>query len=981
MVKEFYLFLLWILTFLLNVVSANPLTYFQQHVKYKIDVRLDIERHQLAVDEILVYTNQSPDTLDTLNFYLYLNKFRQGSLYNPNLKRDLGAIRIKKIIVDDSVTSSYFIDQTLMTLDLNRSLLPGDSIIFKFDFIALIPPADERYGYLGNHYDIGNWYITPVVYDRYGWHLNQHLDNEFYQEWGDYQVNITLPKGFVVGATGVLIDSSTTYNLSADQSDQISIDSSFITWQFEAKWVHDFAWTTDPSYVLMQAHWHGITLNVLALDYNAESWKAVSQWGMQAIQFFCDSYGMYPYKQLTVADTYIKAGGIEYPQIVMINDYSNPDYEASEFRALVIHEIAHNWFYGLLANNQTEKEWMDEGFTTFAEIKAVEAIFGRYENLNAGDRGWFINKFGYTNDDRLDNALSYLQVAKFDLDPDPIDLHADYLGNDGYMLQYSKMAMVLFMLEYTLGDSVFALGMRNYFDQWHFKHPYPEDFYAVMEKTAERDLTWFFEQWLNTNRKLDYCLENFWSELNSDTSYNAYIKFRRIGQIFMPIDFSITLKNGAVCKYHIPIDNTSKHEYDQQILPYWHFSRKDYLVNLNLPDDISHIEIDPSLRLMDINRLNNVPGILPPQDFYFMRMQSEAPPLDKYIWEAWPDIMWNQPDILKLGVNLKGSYLNIDHKLNTGIWYKVAQTNLDFDLNYRTPFKNFGRFTWFQARIFTLDGRQGAQVGLSHILSYLKEKNMVFDFGLSHHRLYDDRYLVMPWERGVYNTVYINWSRETTYQQGWKPKFLVHFNFKTSIFGSESDFSQVSIELMRKLWELYSEWELNLRFFAGYSEGSTPQQYLFNLSGDNGWGEFQEPLYRSKGTFPNPWRKNGNLYKNGGGNIRGYPLIEEPLNLLGSRILSLNIDVKMPTPLATGNIPVIRDVSPYLFADFGNVWNHAMPKLGEFKFSTGFSLEWAAYSIFDYLFNLKSVRFDFPIFLNKTSTQLRFRWQIRFDFE
>jgi len=368
--------------FIVNAASPHHEKYFQQHVTYTIDTKLNIGLNRLDVEETLLYKNNSPDTLNFIYFHLYLNKFSTGALANPTLTYDQGAIRIFEIYDNDSLSKNYQVDQTIMKVNLNNPLLPDSSTKFFFDFAAILPPASGRYGYQGYHYDVGNWYITPVVYDRAGWHLNQHLDNEFYQEWGDYRVDITVPKGFILGATGNLLNpDSALQDTLPENRDWFNVypeDTSKTTWQFEAKMVHDFAWTADPSYVIMQSEWNGITLNVLAMDYNRESWKQVTDWGIKTIQYFCENFGMYPYKQLTVADTYIRAGGIEYPQIVMINDYINPNYRPARFQAVVIHEIAHNWFYGLLANNQTEEEWLDEGFTTFAEIKAMEHIF---ENL------------------------------------------------------------------------------------------------------------------------------------------------------------------------------------------------------------------------------------------------------------------------------------------------------------------------------------------------------------------------------------------------------------------------------------------------------------------------------------------------------------------------------------------------------------------------------------------------------------------------
>ncbi|MCP4412246.1 MAG: M1 family metallopeptidase, partial [Gammaproteobacteria bacterium] len=206
-----------------------------------------------------------------------------------------------------------------------------------------------------------------------GWHLHQHMDNEFYQEWGDFKVNITVPKGFILGATGNLINSDeamqdTTKEVRDWFLHNMDDTTSTTTWKYEAHNVHDFAWSADPDYRYITRSWDGIDVHYLVMDENYESWKKETLAGYGSVRFLSEKFGRYPYDQITVADTYIDAGGMEYPGIVFINTNYNPDYYQSYFRGVVIHEIAHNWFYGLLGSNQTEFEWLDEGFTQFAEI-------------------------------------------------------------------------------------------------------------------------------------------------------------------------------------------------------------------------------------------------------------------------------------------------------------------------------------------------------------------------------------------------------------------------------------------------------------------------------------------------------------------------------------------------------------------------------------------------------------------------------------
>jgi hypothetical protein len=966
--------------------------YFQQYVHYTMDVQLDINLNQLNIDETLLYTNNSADTLRVMYFYLYINKYRAGSLFLPDHKADLGGITIHAIQENDSLQKKFSIDQTLLKTQLHLPLAPGESVRWHFKFTVMIPPASDRYGYLGNHYDIGNWYITPVVYDQAGWHLHQHLDNEFYQEWGDFLVTINVPSGFTVGATGNLLSTSAVNpgkESSAGQSQQTEEQGTMdlVQWRYEAKNVHDFAWTADPSYVLMQSEWNGITINVLALDYNRESWKHVTEWAARGLQYYNDTFGHYPYQQLTIADTYVRAGGIEYPQIVFLNDYINPEFEPGEFHALLLHEMAHFWFYGLLANNQTEQGWMDEGFATFAEIKAMEAIFGTNDNLAKIRSGLLEQKTAYRDDDRRSTAYQYLRYGKSRFDRDPVALHSDYLGDNIFILQYSKMAMVLFMLEYTLGDSLFSQGLQEYFNQWCYHHPYTRDFITVMEKTANRDLDWFFEQWLNTSRKMDYAVQGYrehCENIDSHRFYKCQVNLERKADIFMPVDFTVSLKDGTKQQFHIPVDNSSEPASDRITLPYWHFSQKKYTANLTLSAGIKKIKLDSLLSLTDVNSLNNTSSCLPEQEFHWMRYQSYAPPLDKYIWEIWPLFFYNDYDKAKAGIKLNGSYLNIDHKLNARVWFKTAHPAVDAEISYRTPCYTISDNFWLDLRLYHLDGREGGSCGLTSQLSHDYLKTFEYGFGLTGHRVFNSVYLMAPWDENDVTTLFLNFKTAANYSYSWKRKYEVSVFTHTSFLGSAYDFSQIYLEASRIFSSTSSDWEAVIRCYTGYSQGRVPAQFQFNLSGANGWEEFDEPFYRSKGSLPFPWRKNGHLFKAGGGDVRGASLSGMPTPILDNKIIAGNLDLVIPNPIRFTNLFVLRDLTTYIFADIGSVWSGSIPALNQFQKSAGFGLmlpmgKWA-----DFLFNLKSIRMDFPLWIGNIDAdqdQLKFRWLINLNFK
>lgn len=961
--------------------------YFQQHVDYTIDVRLNIDANTLDVNEDLIYTNNSPDTLYHLYFHLYINKYRRNSLQYPEVNEDRGWVDIHTVSTADSTPLGYSVDRTIMQLILPDVLLPGDSINLHFDFEVKIPPASGRYGYQGLHYDVGNWYITPVVYDRFGWHLHQHLDQEFYQEWGDFHVTIRVPQDFRVGATGnllngdevlPLLDSESPDWMRADYSDTV-----LIPWDYEALRVHDFAWTTDPDYKLIQSEWNGITLNVLVMDYNMESWKGVADWGIKALQYLSENFGMYPYQQMTVANTYIQAGGIEYPQIVMINDLINPVFDRGEFRAVIIHEMAHNWYYGLLANNQTEHEWLDEGLTSYAEVKTMEAVFGVEANMDPGDRGWLVNQFVTKNDNRSEQISSYLRMSKRGLITDPIDLHADYLGDGGYILQYNKMAGVMYMLEEILGDSILSLGINRYYKDWAFRHPYPEDFIFSLATEADCNLDWYFDQWLKTDRKLDYAFCGYeYSERSDRDSIQARLTFRRKEEIFMPVDFTVHLMDGSENKYRIPVSPYCQADTSHYLLPYWHFSKDTHSVAISLSDEIDKVSIDKNLMIFDEYQLDNSSGLFPPMTWHFMKYQDYNRPVDRYIWEIWPVAFYNDIDKALIGTSISGSYLGIDHQVGLDLWFKTATVKLDFDFDYRTPVSWLGLTTDMEFRLFTLDGRQGGHIGLARSSSSWRGPQTDVRIGLANHRMFDEDYLTGPWDRGNINTAYLDWDHSTSFR-GWNTKEALSVRFQTSVLGSDYSFSQISLSASRRFWDGFSDLEFVVRLFAGFSDNQVPSQFLYNIAGDNGWGEFENIFYRSRGSLPWPWKRNGNLYKSGGPDIKGYGLVQTDAEQYGKNALAINLDLRTGNPLNSVLPYLLSNIYPHIFLDAGQVWQGSMPELKKIRASAGISLTWESTDILDYIINLNSIRLDFPVWLNDPGTgqeRLDFRWLVRLDF-
>jgi hypothetical protein len=583
--------------------TAATTGYFQQNVRYVITVQLDDRNHFLRGDEQITYTNNSPDTLREIYFHLWPNAYKNENTvlaktyYNDMDQRFIKAGKNGYGFVDSlafSVNGQLLSWQTLRDtedvalLQLRQPLLPGDSIVISTPFRVKIPSASiSRFGHSGNMYMITQWYPKPAVYDRDGWKYMPYIDKgEFYSEFGSFDVTLTLPENYVVGATGELVDGEKetewlntkvleTMSITEFQKDSLRFPPSSPvnkTLRYRQDRVHDFSWFADKRWHVMKNTMElpnsreRVTLWAFFTNHDANYWMKATDYMERAIRDYSRWLGDYPYKSATAVDVIYAAGSdMEYPMITAIGDVPN----AYQLDGVLAHELGHNWFYGILGSDERRHPWQDEGMNSFYEKRY---LFTNYANDSTTMNEYF-NRMGrwgkWTGNTRADLRLKqyyrYLGDARLNNDQALSNRSEDYTLRNYSDMVYGKTSLGFQYLYNYLGDSLFDVAMQSYYETWKFKHPHPTDLKNALEKSTGKSLDWFFDQWLGTTEKLDYAV----TDLN--TSPVAFdVTLKNCGEINGPVSIARLTNDGKQENYWVDgFDNdTTVHISGQPVLPH-----------------------------------------------------------------------------------------------------------------------------------------------------------------------------------------------------------------------------------------------------------------------------------------------------------------------------------------------------------------------------------------------------------------------------
>ncbi|RTY97913.1 M1 family peptidase [Flavobacterium sp. RSP49] len=606
----------------LGTVFAQNTSYWQQHVDYKMDVTLDVKTHQYTGKQELVYTNNSSDTLRKVYYHLFNNAFQPGSemdariqsIKDPdgrmvtkikvdgkevkesrikNLKpNEIGFLRISNFKQDGAVATAKEVG-TILEVTLAKEILPNTKTTFTLDFEGQVPIQIRRSGRNnaeGVALSMSQWYPKMAEFDFEGWHADPYIAREFHGVWGNFDVNITIDKDYVLGGTGYLQNKNEIGHGYQDQGVVVSVPkkTKMLTWHFNAPMVHDFTWAADPDYIhdVVKGP-NGVDLHFLYKNNPKyiQNWKNLQPKTVQLMEIYNKTVGDYPYKQYSVIQG--GDGGMEYAMCTLI--LGQGSFEG--LLGVTAHEMAHSWFQHVLASNESKHGWMDEGFTSFLEDFGLNEIADKkVENPFAG---------AYTSYFSMVNSGKEL----------PQGTHADRFDeNRVYSItSYSKGEIFLTQLMYLIGKDNVMKTLKRYYSDFKFKHPTPNDIKRSAERVSGANLDWYLVDWTQTTNTIDYGIKDVKENADKTT-----VTLERIGRMPMPIDLLVEYTDGKTESFYIPLRMMSFEKENpnpaikRTVLNDWAWAYPTFEFDISKSKaSIKKITIDSSGLMADLKKENN----------------------------------------------------------------------------------------------------------------------------------------------------------------------------------------------------------------------------------------------------------------------------------------------------------------------------------------------------------------------------------------
>ncbi len=1002
--------------------------YWQQDIHVTLEATLVDSLNMVDGTEQLEYFNNSPDTLHELYFHLYQNAFQPGSFLDDQYKSNKVPTRFGHYeknglgttvsnIIENGMPVQGEIDNTIMRIKLHQPLLPNTSIKVQMAFKTYFDNGGVRrrmkmFSHDGvTQYDGVHWYPRVSVYDRkFGWTTDQHLEREFYGDFGTFDASLSFPSEYIVEATGELLNENVVLpkelrekldlkNFAVRKPGITTIikrDGRMKTWRYHAENVHDFSWVADPSFRIGESSWNGVRCIALVQEPVAWGWQHTAAHIAKVIETYSNDFGKYAWPKIVVADA---RDGMEYPMLTLCGGIE------PENKYVINHEVGHEWFFGMIGNNETYRAMLDEGFTQFLTIWSYNKIDGTYPihstnanlfNLKPVRESWCYN--------------GYLRSAMYG-DQTTLNTHSDQfngaLGHGGgYGMVYHKTSTMLYNLQYVLGDSLFSAAMKHYFNQWKICHPYVDDFRNSIINFTHVDLNWFFDQWIETSKVIDYKVKHV-KPTDQANEYN--ITFKRKGRMQMPIDFTVYNNEGKAFNFYIP-NSDFKKKTQAVVLPKWEGwdnVREEYTAKIHIEGNLKNVVIDTTYRLADVNLLDNAWKC--PEKWHFNQETGIVPDRRYYLINWRPDAWFNSIDGVKIGVHLDGNYFAAKHIFDLSMWYNTDlgkdmryrnqsgfEKYFNFNFNYKNPLVNIDRDMSWSINTRILDGLYLGKIGI--------EKNFVGNttVGLYAKAMWrpmqdDLNYLLYPelWNANKWNNT-LNLAYLKRYNN-YRSAGSFAINLRNSTLFSNYNYSNINAQWLHTI----NFWKLSLRsrWVANYATGTSiaPESQLM-LAGANAEEMMDNKFLRSKAFVDESWlgyaADVNHLQQGGGLNIRAYAGYLAPttkgnnqyFTFAGTSGTAINVEldfdkiVKIKPPV----ISKYFSLSTYLFMDAGAINYNGLSTglmLDDIRMDAGVGTaltikSWGKYT------DIKpfTLRFDMPFFLNATPyddpSHFKFRWII-----
>jgi len=601
--------------------NPNP-GYWQQHVDYKMDVKMDVKKFQYTGKQEIIYTNNSNDTLHKVYYHLYNNAFQPGSEMDARLqvisdpdkrmvrtfKKEGKDVKESKISTlkpneigylnianfkQDGVAATTKVVGTILEVTLAKAIFPKQKTTLTLDFQGQVPLQIRRSGRIseeGVALSMTQWYPKLCEYDFEGWHANPYIAREFHGVWGNFDVKITIDKDYTIGGTGYLQNKNEIGHGYQDAGVQVVYPKKTknLTWHFYAPNVHDFAWGADNEFIHdMILGPNNVELHFLYKNKkdNLENWKNLQPKTADLLAYFNENVGQYPYKQYSVIQG--GDGGMEYGMCTLITG----NRAFGSLVGVTAHEMAHSWFQFVLATNETKHEWMDEGFTSYISNLAMKKVLPPKKPKNPFE-------------DAYNNYIYLVKSGK----EQPLSTHADrYDINMAYSISaYSKGEVFLAQLGYLIGQENLNKTIKRYYNEYKFTHPTPNDIKRVAEKVSGANLDWYLLDWTLTTNTIDYAIKTV-----NEAENNTKIVLERKGRMPMPLDILVEYTDGTKEFFYIP--NTlmrweKPNPYSgikETVLKGWDWAYPTF--TFEIPNtNIKSITIDPEQLMADVNKEDNV---------------------------------------------------------------------------------------------------------------------------------------------------------------------------------------------------------------------------------------------------------------------------------------------------------------------------------------------------------------------------------------